>query len=157
MDLTKAESARFYSQYVALAVADCWEWRGGLFNNGYGWFYLKRGQRKTHAAHRLAWSLWNHQPVPERHMICHTCDNRSCVNPAHLYCGTGYDNNTDTVKRHRATRKMGAACSWSKLTAADVLAIRASSELQGSLAAKYQVDQSTISQIRNRLRWKHLG
>jgi len=150
------EAERFNAKYKKGSKSSCWEWLGKLGKNGYGLFYMMRPPRKTFHAHRVAWSHHNNRDVPDGMMICHTCDNRSCVNPDHLYLGTGYDNNSDTVKRHRAKRKRGSECSWSKLTEKQVIDIVKSTATQQKIAERYGLDQSTVSQIKAGLRWKHL-
>jgi hypothetical protein len=80
----------------------CWEWLGGCSERGYAVFTAYRSgttNENTRVA-RFSYEL-HHGPVPEGLMVCHTCDNRSCVNPAHLYAGTATDNNRDTVARNR--------------------------------------------------------
>jgi len=53
----------------------------------------------------------------------------------------------------------GEACSWSKVTAKDVLAIRAE-RASGiplvEVAKKYNISQQTVSEIANRRTWKHI-
>ena len=40
--------------------------------------------------------------APDDKRVCHTCDVPCCINPEHLYVGTGGDNFTDMVRRGRA-------------------------------------------------------
>lgn len=157
MDLTKAEIERFKSKREEKGIDECWEWAGAIYNNGYGMVALKRGKRKTFSAHRIAWIVANGKDIPAGLMICHKCDNRPCVNPNHLYAGTGRDNNTDTVRRNRGNRKLGSDCSWSKLTEKQVLDILSSTMKQTLLAKKYGIDPSLVSQIKSGKRWKHLS
>jgi len=125
---------------------DCWEWQGRLTPDGYGSF------RRGHA-HRHSWVL-HHGVVPRGKILRHTCDNRICVNPAHLVVGTHADNARDRVERGRSAR--GESNGQSKLTEADVLAIRASGESDAALGRRYRTATSTIRFARIRKTWKHI-
>lgn len=151
MHFAKDVLSRFESKYEKRGDDECWEWQGAKLAKGYGTFSisLKGVSKETYSAHRLSWAIANQQDIPPKKMICHHCDNPSCVNPKHLYMGTGFDNNTDTVKRGRATRKAGEDCSWAKLTEQDILTIRESTERQYVLAARYGVSQPHISRIKS--------
>jgi hypothetical protein len=151
MYLTKSAITRFETFFEKAGNDECWNWQGHKDKRGYGDFSLRQSgvERKTYSAHRFAWAISNQQDIQPGKMICHTCDNPSCVNPKHLYLGTGFDNNSDTVKRGRAKRKTGSSCSWAKLTEQDVLDIRKSTECQHILAKKYGVHQSQISRIKS--------
>lgn len=79
----------------------CWEWRGSRSGTGYGQIKAP-GVRNPLAAHRLAYFLATCEEPP---VVRHSCDNRGCVNPAHLLPGTMKDNYDDMVKRGRRAGK----------------------------------------------------
>lgn len=75
----------------------CWLWQGGL-RSGYGRLKVK-GRLVT--AHRLSYEV-HIGPIPEGMLVCHTCDVRNCVNPAHFFLGTYKDNSDDKWNKGRA-------------------------------------------------------
>lgn len=86
---------RAFWSYVKRASPDeCWIWKGWTGKDSYGRFGLRgksveeTGERMSH---RIAFVL-NNGFVPLGKIIMHTCNNRKCVNPNHLICGTYQDN-----------------------------------------------------------------
>lgn len=77
----------------------CLLWLRGCNHKGYG--VLNTG-RKALKAHRVAWVM-KHGPIPAGMQICHKCDVRSCINPAHLFLGTPKENVRDCIAKNRAS------------------------------------------------------
>ena len=79
--------------------SDCWEWKGSTATYGYGTFWY---EGKQHRAHRIAWLLKHGEFPPDYMAVCHSCDNRSCVKPDHLFIGSGGENNLDRQIKGRS-------------------------------------------------------
>lgn len=147
---------RFLRYAIADPETSCWNWIGGKVNNQYGSITVnKNGQRTTVLAHRMAYELFI-SPIPDGLLVCHTCDNPSCVNPAHLFCGTMKDNMRDMASKGRAGITCGEKNKNAKLTTEDVKKIRTRKETTAALAREYGVSDTTIRAIRERKTWKNI-
>lgn len=98
-----------------------------------------------------------HGPLPKGVHARHTCDVRLCINMDHVIPGTHQDNMRDRNERGRHNPPIGERSGSSKLTTADVVAIRASTEPQKEVAQRYSITQQTVSDIRLRRRWRHVA
>lgn len=78
----------------------CWEWMGTKNLNRYGNF---SSRYFSSLAHRASWEIFI-GPIPDGLVICHKCDNPSCVNPEHLFLGTQHDNMQDMAQKGRSTK-----------------------------------------------------
>lgn len=76
---------------------DCWLWLGAQSGNGYGRLEF---EGRYQQAHRVSYQI-HCEPIPEDYNVLHTCDNRICVNPKHLFPGTQQDNVDDMVNKGR--------------------------------------------------------
>jgi len=138
---------RFWSKVRFRPQPHCWEWTGAIQNTGYG---AVRWEGRTVSPHRLAFEFCV-RPIADGELVCHKCDNRRCVNPAHLFAGTPADNSKDAALKSRIP---------SKLSVADVTAIRSrigGYGTQTALAREYGVSISTINHIKTGRNWRHTG
>lgn len=144
---------RFWAR-VNPEPAGCWVWSGCVNRTGYG--KVGVGYR-TYATHRIAYFLY-YGEQPADLCVCHKCDNPPCCNPSHLFLGTRRDNLDDmhAKGRRKYDPTPGELNGRAKLTASQVLDIRASTLLRSQLAEKYGVGWSAIDRIIKRRSWTHL-
>jgi hypothetical protein len=74
----------------------CVEWHGNKTIEGYGLIQFKG---KRWAVHRLIMALYKPKEFEKFPQVNHKCDNPSCYNVRHLYCGTHMDNMSDFKER----------------------------------------------------------
>lgn len=133
-----------------LTSNECMEWLGAIDPNGYG---VSTFQKKKIHCHRLMFLLYYNE-VPD--VVCHTCDNRKCFNPHHLFAGTHRDNMADMVAKGRQYRPTADKHHNRKLSSDKVKEIRRLRK-QGvkgvTLAGQFGVSQQTISLVCNGSRW----
>lgn len=130
----------------------CWEWTGATKGNGYG--HTSRG-----LAHRRSYELFI-GAIQDGMDVCHTCDNRACINPTHLFVGSRRENMQDALRKGRLSRgpshnvRRGEASSFAKLGRENVAHIRSSNEPSKVLAARFGVTNDNINRIRRNDTWK---
>jgi hypothetical protein len=144
---------RFFSRVGPADANGCLPWIGWIHPKGYGTLTVND---RAEWAHRLSYTL-HRGDIPVGKFVCHTCDNRRCVNPEHLFLGTNDENMQDMVQKGRQSR---GESPLSKLTAAQVLAIRSlyatSAPSFAAVAMEYGVSDSTIRNVVKRRSWTHI-
>lgn len=155
--LTPSDRQRFWAK-VDKQDGGCWPWTACTVQ-GYGRIKIggRRGEQLD--AHRLSYEMAR-GPIPSALVVMHSCDNRLCVNPAHLSLGTVGDNNRDRDQKGRCSTKQGQENLAAKLTEDQVREIRrlAAGRLrtQKEIAAAHGVSVRTIESIVAGKTWKHL-
>jgi hypothetical protein len=147
---------RFNKQHTKDGPNGCWEWTACVDRDGYGKFRGMVGTVAYNKAHRFSWAHHTQSEIAPGMMVCHSCDNPRCVNPAHLWLGEAKENVRDMHAKGRAYFQGGSLSHAAKLTESDVLNILADCRPYTAIAQEYGVTTMTISDIKCRRSWSHL-
>jgi hypothetical protein len=127
---------------AVVTSSGCWLWTAATTHG-----YASMGyQGKIKKVCILIYELFilDH-PIPNGYCVLHTCDNRSCINPDHLYLGTKADNNRDRMERNPDSFK-----GRQKISPEQLKLIKTMSD-QGIhkkiLASHFNVDVRTIQRL----------
>lgn len=132
-------------------TGSCWIWQGPLDRDGYGKKFNLNHTKLS--PHRLSYIL-RHGTIPAGLCVCHSCDNRRCVNPDHLWLGTNQQNTLDRHVKGRTAR--GEKINHAKLTEQQVREIRDLKLTHKETAVLYGVTPWCIEAIRQRKTWRHI-
>lgn len=141
---------RFELQHTPVPESGCWLWTGATNRSGYGRINVSGS---VWLAHRASWLLHRGENPGAQH-VCHKCDTPACVNPDHLFLGDNAVNHADKIAKGRQNCARGEASGTSKLTDAQVAAIRADARPTKQVAATYGI---TVRYVNNLLRrqWRN--
>ncbi|QNN97391.1 HNH endonuclease [Serratia phage SALSA] len=129
----------------------CIEWQGAKHHSGYGVITIKR---KAKRAHRVAYEV-AYGEIPKGKLLCHTCDNKLCINPAHLIPGTHKENMQDMVASGKSLK--GTKHHKAVLNEDLVREIRYATGTHQEIADRFGVSKSNVGFIRRRETWTHVN
>lgn len=79
---------RFWSHVEKRGPDECWLWTGTwspTADAGGPSFRISKTPSVKTRAHRYSWQIANKRFIPDKRIVAQTCNNKDCVNPAHLY------------------------------------------------------------------------
>lgn len=164
--MLKTTTARFMAKIIGADQDACWLWQGSCGGSGYGQFWVDGRLIPAH------WFLLPNYPEPGFE-ACHTCDNKLCVNPSHVFIGTRSDNMLDCVNKGRLRPQNGLRkarmavrrfhrgvnnheCKLTEAQAREAMACPRKYGAATALAKKFGVSLTVICDIRDGKRWVHL-
>lgn len=148
------EPLKFLLSAISMETDECIIWPYGLTSTGYALINLKN--QKVRVSHFVLENTEGPAPSDD-HLALHApqiCHNPKCVNKRHLRWGTRKDNQSD--KWEDGTIRVGENHPMSKLTEAQVRAIRASNKPLSEIASKYSIHSETAGKIKRGKAWTHL-
>lgn len=100
------QTSHLKERYILrIPFSDCWYWVGSTWEGGYGYVRHSIDGKIIHtSAHRYLYEQYI-EKIPPHLDACHSCDNPSCVNPAHIWPGTVSENMKDAYAKGRKTQK----------------------------------------------------
>ncbi len=150
---------RFWNYANKRGPDDCWLWSGTKMGNGYGRIALGGRDGGVISVHRYSCELHHGPPPFKGARVMHKCDNRGCVNPAHLVWCTSSENIQDAYEKGRKVSpfKRGVEHHKASLNDEKVRFVKSHPEMSGAhLSRLLDCSSSSISAIRAGRTWKHV-
>jgi hypothetical protein len=152
MARTKREPIeRFNEKYIVDEKTGCWNWIACFEKSGYAHFTDKDG--KPCRAHRFSYEYFV-GPLNSNLEICHSCNNKGCVNPNHLRQDTKSSNTIDKIYQKNHCNQV--------LSVEEVIEIKKAQKnyyrgQNNDLSHFYKVSDRAISDIKTGKRWAHIS
>lgn len=141
---------RLFSKIEVRGADECWPCISST--KRYGSIMLP--DQRNVGIHVVVYGMF-HGSLPDGQFACHSCDNKACCNPAHLWPGTNQENQLDASVKGRLA--WGERNNHAIFTNEQVMAIRVSGDAAPKLAVIFGCNPETIRRIRRGESWKNLA
>lgn len=143
---------RFEKKFIPEPNCGCWLWTGAISSSGYGSFAITK--ENIVPAHRASFLIYKNE-MPEA-FVCHSCDNKICVNPDHLWSGTAKDNALDASKKGILQKRPKRYGFGSKFKNDEIIKIFEDKRKYNEIAQEYDISLSTVGAIKRGENWAHV-
>lgn len=130
----------------------CWFWKGSKTDAGYG--SCRRLNKQL--AHQVSYIAFCGE-IRDNLFVCHECDNRICVNPDHLWLGTGFDNMEDSRKKGRLRGEKNPSAKLTELKIQQIFHRQKEGLSRLEISTEFNISQAQLSTILQRKHWKHVN
>lgn len=134
---------------------ECWNVISHAPNNK-GYIRIMRNSI-SYQAHRYVWKKV-YGSIPKGLCVLHSCDNRKCINPEHLFLGTDADNMKDMDLKGR--RACGENHGRAELKNKEIIQIKKllkeEKYTQTAIASFFNISDSHISNIKANRTWGYI-
>jgi hypothetical protein len=127
---------------------ECWEWLGPVTHTGYAMIRLS-WENADQLLHRVVYAMLVGD-IADGMNICHRCDNRRCVRPAHLFLGTQSENVIDAMQKGRHSKLKPSQVHEARSLYREGVKI-------STIAERLGVKYGTMSDLISGRTWAHLG
>lgn len=142
---------KFWASVEKRGPDECWPWKKYKDKCGYGTIRVP-GSEKLRAP-RVAYALAHGIPAS---LVCHSCDNPSCCNEAHLFDGTDSENIVDCVKKGRWAGARPHAIRINPEIVRKVREMRSQGFIMRIIASELGITKQNVSHVLNGRSWRHV-
>ena len=150
------QEEKFWSKVGKEGPDNCWFWLSSCDSKGYG---KVRFYKRNRLSHRVAWEIVRGSINDRWLFVCHSCDNRLCCNPNHLFLGTAKDNAMDMARKGRVGRSnmpgwMNGNARLNPEDVAEMKRLRSDGHTLASIGKRFGVTSSHVGNIYHGRKWR---
>lgn len=150
--LSQTQRDNLWSKVSKGQPHECWPWLSSLSGSEYPKVWINDiGYVATRVAYLDFYGI-----QPGELLVCHSCDNTTCMNPNHFFLGTSPQNTADKVEKGRQCKGTDHhLCKLSEEQVIEIFRLRGI-ETSTSLARRFNISKSTVKAIWSGRNWSHL-